>query len=61
VALAWLLHQKSVTSPIIGPSTIAQLNGTIRVLTLTLSQDTLKRLDHIFPGPGRPAPEAYAW
>jgi len=61
VALSWLLHQKSVTSPIIGPRTIAQLNGTIRVLTLTLSQDTLKRLDDIFPGPGRPAPEAYAW
>ena len=27
----------------------------------TLSQETLKRLDEIFPGPGGPAPEAYAW
>jgi hypothetical protein len=26
-----------------------------------LSQETLKRLDEIFPGPGGPAPEAYAW
>ena len=61
VALAWLLHQKAVTSPIIGPRTMEQLNGTMRVLTLTLSKETLKQLDHIFPGPGKPAPEAYAW
>jgi len=61
VALAWLLHQKSVSSPIIGPRTIGQLDSTTRVLSLTLSQETLKRLDEIFPGPGGPAPEAYAW
>ncbi len=61
VALAWLLHQRAVTSPIIGPRTMEQLNGTMRVLSLTLSQETLKRLDDIFPGPGGPAPEAYAW
>ena len=62
VALAWLLHQKAVTAPIIGPRTMEQLNGTMRVLSLTLSQDILKRLDDIFPGPGGgPAPEAYAW
>lgn len=61
VALSWLLQQKAVTAPIIGPRTLAQLNSTMRVLSLTLSQDTLKRLDNIFPGPGRPAPEAYAW
>jgi aryl-alcohol dehydrogenase-like predicted oxidoreductase len=61
VALAWLLHQKAVTSPIIGPRTMEQLNGTMRVLSLTLSKETLKQLDNIFPGPGKPAPEAYAW
>jgi aryl-alcohol dehydrogenase-like predicted oxidoreductase len=61
VALAWLLHQKSVSSPIIGPRTIEQLDSTTRVLSLTLSQETLRRLDEIFPGPGGPAPEAYAW
>jgi aryl-alcohol dehydrogenase-like predicted oxidoreductase len=61
VALAWLLHQKAVTSPIIGPRTMDQLNGTMRVLSLTLSKETLKQLDQIFPGPGKPAPEAYAW
>jgi aryl-alcohol dehydrogenase-like predicted oxidoreductase len=61
VALAWLLHQQAVTAPIIGPRTIDQLNGSMRALALTLSSDQLKRLDTIFPGPGGPAPEAYAW
>ncbi|MEC4669224.1 MAG: aldo/keto reductase, partial [Nitrospirota bacterium] len=61
VALAWLLRQKGVTSPILGPRTLEQLNGSMRALSLTLKSDTLKRLDEIFPGPGGPAPEAYAW
>jgi aryl-alcohol dehydrogenase-like predicted oxidoreductase len=61
VALAWLLHQPAVTSPIIGPRTLEQLNASMRVLGLTLGKDTLKRLDDLFPGPGGPAPEAYAW
>ncbi|TLY35886.1 MAG: aldo/keto reductase [Nitrospirae bacterium] len=61
VALAWLLLQKAVAAPIIGPRTIEQLDGSLRALQITLSSDTLKRLDAIFPGPGGPAPEAYAW
>ena len=36
VALAWLLHQPAVTSPIIGPRTLEQLDGTMRVMNLTL-------------------------
>ena len=61
VALAWLLHQKAVTSPIIGPRTMEQLDGAVRALSLSLSQETLKQLDDLFPGPGGTAPEAYAW
>ena len=61
VGLAWLLHQKAVTAPIIGPRTLEQLEGTMRVLKIKLSPDTLKKLDTIFPGPGGRAPEAYAW
>jgi aryl-alcohol dehydrogenase-like predicted oxidoreductase len=38
-----------------------QLEGSLRALELKLSDETLKRLDEIFPGPGGPAPEAYAW
>lgn len=61
VALAWLLHQRAVTSPIIGPRTMEQLEGCMRALSLSLSSDTLKELDELFPGPGGAAPEAYAW
>ncbi|MCS7060577.1 MAG: aldo/keto reductase [Anaerolineae bacterium] len=61
VALAWLLHQPAVTAPIIGPRTVEQLTGSLRALEIRLSAETLKKLDEIFPGPGGPAPEAYAW
>jgi NDP-hexose C3-ketoreductase / dTDP-4-oxo-2-deoxy-alpha-D-pentos-2-ene 2,3-reductase len=50
-----------VTAPIIGPRTVQQLDGSLRALDLALDDDTLGRLDEIFPGPGGPAPEAYAW
>jgi aryl-alcohol dehydrogenase-like predicted oxidoreductase len=61
VALAWLLKQPAVTAPIIGPRTLEQLDGTTRSVKLTLPAEALKKLDDLFPGPGGPAPEAYAW
>jgi aryl-alcohol dehydrogenase-like predicted oxidoreductase len=61
VALAWLLHQPAVTAPIIGPRTEEQLLGSLRALEVRLSDEVLAKLDEIFPGPGGPAPEAYAW
>lgn len=61
VALAWLLHQPAVTAPIIGPRTMDQLTGSQRAIELELEDETLRKLDDIFPGPGGPAPEAYAW
>jgi NDP-hexose 2,3-enoyl reductase len=61
VALAWLLHQPAVTAPIIGPRTLEQLQGALRALDIELDDAALARLDEIFPGPGGPAPEAYAW
>jgi len=61
VALAWLLQQPAVTAPIIGPRTLAQLDESLPALTLPLPAATLKTLDEIWPGPGGPAPEAYAW
>lgn len=60
VGVAWLLHQPAVTAPIVGPRTIAQLDGAIHATSLDLSRDVLNRIDAIFPGPGS-APEAYAW
>jgi NDP-hexose 2,3-enoyl reductase len=61
VGLAWLLHQPTVTAPIVGPSSLAQLEGALRALEITLDEKSLGRLDEIFPGPGGTAPEAYAW
>jgi aryl-alcohol dehydrogenase-like predicted oxidoreductase len=61
VALAWLLHNPVVTAPIIGPRTMEQLEGATRAAEIQLSDDTMARLDELFPGPGGPAPEAYAW
>lgn len=61
VALAWLLKNPVVTAPIIGPRTDEQLTGSLRALEIQFSEDALKKLDEIFPGPGGEAPEAYAW
>ena len=65
VGLAWLLHQHGVTAPIVGPRTVAQLDSSLRAVTITLDAEVLDRLDEQFPPPGpngaKPAPEAYAW
>lgn len=61
VALAWLLHNPVLTATIVGPRTARQLASSRRALDVTLSEDTLRRLDHMWPGPGGEAPEAYAW
>jgi aryl-alcohol dehydrogenase-like predicted oxidoreductase len=61
VALAWLLHQEGVTGPIVGPRTLEQLEQSLRALEIELDEKALERLDRIWPGPGGPAPEAYAW
>lgn len=61
VALAWLLANPQVTSPIIGPRTMEQLDECVKALDVSLSGEALERLDQIWPGPGGEAPEAYAW
>ncbi len=73
VALAWMLHNPVITAPIIGPRTMDQLNGCVRALEIKLSDDQLKAIDKIWPGPkgatengvsdwnAQRAPEAYAW
>ena len=61
VALAWLLHNPIVTAPIIGPRTMEQLDSAVRATEIELDQETLDKLDEIFPGPGGEAPKAYAW
>jgi len=61
MALAWLLHNPVVTAPIIGPRTMSQLDGALRALSIQIDAAALAKLDEMFPGPGQPAPEAYAW
>ena len=65
VALAWLLTRPAVTAPIIGPRTLDQLTDSLRVPEVEFSQETLDKLDELFPAPfpngSKPAPEAYAW
>jgi aryl-alcohol dehydrogenase-like predicted oxidoreductase len=61
VALAWMLHNPVITSPIIGPRTLEQLTGSPHALEIKLDDLAMKKLDEIWPGPGGIAPEAYAW
>jgi aryl-alcohol dehydrogenase-like predicted oxidoreductase len=60
VGVAWLLHRPGVTAPIIGPRTMAQFEGSLTALGVSLEQAQLDRLDEIFPG-YREAPMEYAW
>jgi aryl-alcohol dehydrogenase-like predicted oxidoreductase len=61
VALAWVLSNPVVTAPIVGPRVMGHLEGALSALEVKLDDAAKKRLDEIFPGPGGPAPEAYAW
>ncbi len=61
VALAWLLHNPAVATTIVGPRTPEHLTESLRAPHLSLSPETLRALDEIWPGPGGEAPEAYAW
>jgi aryl-alcohol dehydrogenase-like predicted oxidoreductase len=61
VALGWLVRQPGVTAPIIGPRTMAQFDASVAALDIKLDDGVLTRVNELFPGPGGPAPEAYAW
>jgi Predicted oxidoreductases (related to aryl-alcohol dehydrogenases) len=45
VAVAWLLHQPSVTAPIIGANNVEQLQSILPASSLKLSQEQLERLN----------------
>ncbi len=52
IALAWLLHQKSVTSVILGAKTIAQLADNIAATEIALSEQELAAIDAASRLPG---------
>jgi aryl-alcohol dehydrogenase-like predicted oxidoreductase len=56
LALAWVVQQPGVTSPIIGPRTLEQLEDAIKSLEVTFSPDDLKRIDEIIPSGTHVAP-----
>lgn len=48
-ALAWVLQQEGVTSPIIGPRVMDQLEGNLKALDVTLTEEERKRIDELIP------------
>jgi aryl-alcohol dehydrogenase-like predicted oxidoreductase len=55
VALAWLLAQRGVVAPIVGPRTLDQLEDLIPASELTLSDEQVERLGRwTAPAPGYP-------
>ena len=61
LAIAWVLSRPGMTSAIVGPRNPDQLRDLLSAPDLQLPDDITARLDVIWPGPGGPAPEAYAW
>ncbi|MGN6568726.1 MAG: aldo/keto reductase [Flavipsychrobacter sp.] len=47
IGLAWVRHQKQVTSTIIGAKKLEQLKDNIHSTEITLSEDDLKKLDEV--------------
>ena len=47
LALLWCKDQPGVTSPIVGPRTVAHLEEAVAVLDMSLDEETAARLDEI--------------
>jgi aryl-alcohol dehydrogenase-like predicted oxidoreductase len=51
-ALAWVMHQPGVTSPIIGPRTMEQIEDNLGALEIEITDEDRKRIDDVIP-PGQ--------
>ena len=51
-ALAWVMAQPGVTSPIIGPRTVEQLENYLDAASLALDDEDFQAVDAVIP-PGR--------
>jgi len=49
LALAWLMHQPGVTSPILGARTVEYLRSGVKACELELGSETLAKIDGIVP------------
>ncbi|MGQ9904780.1 MAG: aldo/keto reductase [Anaerolineae bacterium] len=56
LALAWCARQPGVTSPIIGPRTMEQLEDNLRALDVSITDDDKRRIDEIIPAGQMVAP-----
>lgn len=58
LALAWCRDQPGITSPIIGPRTMAQLDDNLAAMNVTLTDEDRKTIDTIIP-PGTHVSDFY--
>ncbi len=49
VALAWVARQPAITSPIIGPRTMAHLEDNLGAVAVTFTEEDFARLDEVAP------------
>jgi aryl-alcohol dehydrogenase-like predicted oxidoreductase len=49
LAVAWVMQRDGITSPIIGPRTMEQLEDNLKSLDVKFTPDELKRIDEISP------------
>jgi aryl-alcohol dehydrogenase-like predicted oxidoreductase len=57
-ALAWCVQQPGVTSPIIGPRTMEQLEDNLKALDITITSEDQEKIDELIP-PGEMASPFY--
>lgn len=55
-ALAWVLHQPGVTSPIVGPRTMEQFEDNLKALAVKFTPAELKAIDVIVPPKSHTSP-----
>jgi len=58
LALAWCMHQPGITSPIIGPRTMEQLEDNLGALNVSVTDEDRAAIDQLVP-PGRMASPFY--
>jgi aryl-alcohol dehydrogenase-like predicted oxidoreductase len=56
LALAWVTQQPGVTSPIIGPRTMEQLEENLKALEISFTSEEIDRIDTIIPPGSRVSP-----
>lgn len=49
LSLAWVVQQPGITSPIIGPRTLEQLEEALKALEISFTPEELTRIDEIIP------------